>query len=94
MRYGPSVGGTKTARRRRLGLLEACVIDDLSRNEIGRCLGVDHKAAPAWTITAIRGARACCGLGGVEEEPSPSRRLAMAWVAVRDTPDEGRQIEW
>jgi len=91
--------GPQWEARKRLGagawgLLEACVIDDLSRNEIGRCLGVDHKAAPAWTITAIRGARACCGLGGVEEEPSPSRRLAMAWVAVRDTPDDGRQIEW
>ena len=37
------------------GLLEACVIDDLSWNEIGRCLGVDHKTARAWTITAIKG---------------------------------------
>lgn len=45
--------GAQTARRRRL--LEACVIDDVSRNEIGRCLGVDHKTARVWTITAIKG---------------------------------------
>ena len=36
------------------GLLEACVIDDLSWSEIGRCLGVDHKTARAWTIIAIK----------------------------------------
>jgi hypothetical protein len=36
------------------GLLEACVIDDLSWNQIGRCLGVDHKTARARTITAIK----------------------------------------
>ena len=48
-----------SAARKRLGaaawgLIEACVIDDLSWNEIGRCLDVDHKTARAWTITAIK----------------------------------------
>jgi hypothetical protein len=36
------------------GLLEACIIDNLSWNEIGRCLGVAHKTVRAWTITAIQ----------------------------------------
>jgi hypothetical protein len=47
-------GARKRLVERAWGLLEACVIDDLSWSEIGRCLGVDHKTARAWTIIAIK----------------------------------------
>jgi hypothetical protein len=38
-----------------VGLIEACVVADMSWCALGRRLGIDHKTTKKWTVTALNG---------------------------------------